>query len=145
MDENGHELGWDDEISQESSFVLLDEGEYDFVIDHYARGRHSGSDKMPPCNKATVFFKIRDGDQETTISENFFLHSKMEWKLSELFLSVGLKKKDEPLHMEWEKLPGLTGRCEIIQVPGYKDETKKFNQIRKLLPKAAKKWKAGGF
>ena len=97
MSELERELGWDDEIEKDGSdFILLPEGDYDFVIDHFDRARHPGIDKLPPCNKALVFFRVMGPDgQETTIQEGYILHTKLELKLSVLFCGVVLKKKGE--------------------------------------------------
>lgn len=124
----------------------LPEGDYDFVIDHYERGRSKGSEKLPPSNMATVFFNITGPDGSmATIRENFILHSKLEWKLSELFCSVGLKKKGEELRMNWNALPGLTGRAHVTLSPDRNDPSKKYNHIDKLYPKEPKKFEAGKF
>lgn len=140
------ELNWDDEIFNDSNFVELPEGDYDFTIDHYERGRSQGSDKIPPSNMAIVFFNVRSADgQEATIKENYILHSKLEWKLSELFCGVGLKKKGEKLRMNWNALPGLSGRAQISLDPDKKDPTKKYNHIKKIYPKEAGKYTAGSF
>lgn len=146
MSEVGRELGWEDTIQKESSFVELPEGDYDFTIDHYERGRSKGEGKLPACNMAIVFFNIKSPDgQETQIRENFILHSSLEWKLSQLFRSVGLKKEGEELRMNWNALPGLTGRCQVTLDPDKKDPSKKYNHIGKLYPKEAKKFTPGAF
>lgn len=49
----GRELGWDDEIEKGADYVLLPEGEYDFTIESFERGRFEGSDKAPACPKDT--------------------------------------------------------------------------------------------
>lgn len=146
MNADGRELDWNDSIQNDSSFVELPEGDYDFVIDHFERGRSKGSDKLPPCNMATVFFNVTGPDGGmATIRENFILHSKMEWKLSELFCSVGLKKKGEELRMNWNALPGLTGRAHVILSPDRNDPSKKYNHIDKLYLKEPKRFEAGKF
>lgn len=146
MENFDREFDWNDTIEKDSSFVELPEGDYDFVIDHYERGRSQGSDKIPASNMAIVFFNIRSDDgQEATIRENFILHSKLEWKLSELFCSVGLKKKGEALKMNWNALPGLSGRAHVTLDPDKKDPTKKYNHISKLYPKEPKKFEPGKF
>ena len=146
MGAEGRELGWDDSISQESSFIELPEGDYDFTIDHYDRARFPGSEKIPACNMATVYFNVRGADgAEASVRENFILHTRMEWKLSELFRSVGLKKEGEEVRMNWNALPGLTGRCHITLDPDGKDPSKKYNHIKKLYPKEPKKFEAGKF
>lgn len=146
MSETGHELGWEDEIEKDSSFVELPPGDYDFIIDHYERGRSQGSDKIPASNMAIVFFNVTGPDgKEATIRENFILHSKMEWKLSELFRSVGLKKEGEKLRMNWNALPGLKGRAKVTLDPDRNDPTKKYNHMGKLYPFEEKQFKAGEF
>lgn len=146
MSEMDRELNGDDEIEKDNSFVELPEGDYDFVIDHFERARHAGSDKIPPCNKALVFFKVIGPDgQEATIQEGYILHTKLEWKLSELFCGVGLKKKGEKLKMNWTTLPGLKGRAQISLDADTKDPSKKYNHIKKIYPFEEKKFEAGKF
>ena len=146
MSEMDRELNWDDEIQNDSSFIELPEGDYDFVIDHFERARHAGSDKIPPCNKALVFFRVTGPNgQEATIQEGYILHTKLEWKLSELFCGVGLKKKGEKLKMNWTALPGLKGRAHISLDADPKDPSKKYNHIKKIYPFEEKKFEAGKF
>lgn len=142
------EFNWDDEISKDTSFIELPAGDYDFVIDHYERGRSRGSEKIPPSNMAIVYFNIKGPDgQEVQLRENYILHSKLEWKLSELFCGVGLKKKGETLRMNWNALPGLTGRARITLDPDQNDPSKKYNHVSKLYPKEDTNpgYKAGDF
>ena len=129
MAEDFREYGWDDEIQNEDAFTLLPAGDYEFEIVKYERARHEGSDKIPPCNKAVVTFRVG----ETTLTENFLLCSTLEWKLSQLFLSVGLKKHGEPLRMNWQALPGKRGVCKVIVHKYMKDGAEReINRIDKL-------------
>ena len=67
------ELGWDEPIENEGpEFVILPEGDYDFQVVNLERGRHNGSDKLPPCNKAIVHIKIEGPEGESI--HNLFLH-----------------------------------------------------------------------
>lgn len=131
-------LGWDDEIQNENSFLLLPEGDYQFKITNFTKAHHEGSAKIPPCPKAIVDFEISNTDGNLlTISENFLLHSKLEWKLSQFFASIGMKKKGEPLRMCWSPaLIGKTGMCKIIirKYPGADGQDHQKNQIEKLYP-----------
>lgn len=146
MSDIGRELSWDDEIQNDGSdFEPIPEGDYDFTIEKWERSRSKGEGKLPPCNMAIVYFTVHDRDRDVTIRENFILHEKMEWKLSELFRSVGLKKENEKIKMNWSALPGLTGRAQIGLQPGTKDPDKKFNCIKKLYPKEPKKFEPGRF
>lgn len=112
--ENIREFAWDDEIVEEGgNFVLLPEGDYDFTATKVERARFNGSEKMPPCNMAKVTFTIWGENDKVEITENFLLNSKMEWKLSALFLAIGLKKHGEPLRMNWNAVPNSTGKCHV--------------------------------
>ena len=54
-----HEIGWDDEISSDSGqYILLEEGDYNFTVTAFERGRFPGSTKIPPCNKATLTLAV---------------------------------------------------------------------------------------
>lgn len=104
-------LDWDGEIQQESSWELLPEGDYPFTVEKVERGRFSpkqGS-KIPACNMAIVTFNV--GGQ--TLTENFPLHTKMEWKISALYAAVGMKQQGEKVRMNW---PGIVGRSGFVHL-----------------------------
>ena len=145
-EENGRELGWDDTITKDSdNFEPVPAGDYDFTIDHYERSRSKGEGKLPPCNMAVVYFVIHDRDREVTVRENFVLHSSLEWKLSELFRSIGMKKEGEPLRMNWADIPGKKGKAKVGLKPGLKDPNKQFHYTEKLYPYHAPKFQPGRF
>lgn len=146
MAEEGRELGWDDTITKDSSeFDPIPEGDYDFTIERYDRARSQGKGKLPPCNMAIVCFRIMDRDREVVIRENFILHTSLEWKLSELFRGIGAKKEGEEVRMNWNLLPGATGRAQVSLDPDRNDPSKKYNHIKKIYPKEIKKFEAGKF
>lgn len=134
------EYGWEDEIVNEGNeFPLLPEGDYNFTISKVERARHGGSEKIPPCNMAKVTFTIWGEEDKVEITENFYLCNKFEWKLSALFLAIGMKKHGEPLKMNWNAVPNKTGKCHVYIDTYYKqndDRTKppenKSNKIKKL-------------
>ena len=120
------ELSWDDEINQEGGFIVLAPGEYPFTVKGYERSRSQGSDKLPPSNMAIVEIEVGG----TTVKEFLIMHTKAEWKLSQFFISIGMKKKGEPLRMNWPGVIGKTGMCKI------KNETregKTYNRIEEFL------------
>lgn len=133
--DNFMEYGWEDEIVNESGgFPMLPEGDYDFTVTKFERSRHNGSDKIPPCNKAVVTLTVWGADDKVEIIENFLLCNKMEWKLSQFFLSIGLKKHGEPLRMNWNAAIGKKGKCKVI-VNKYTDKNgnnRENNRIEKF-------------
>lgn len=144
--EMGKELDWDDQIIKDSEeYEPLPEGDYDFTVEKFERGRSKGEGKLPPCNMAIVTFRIEHEGRDVSIRENYLLHEKMEWKLSELFCGVGLKKKGEPFRMAWNLLTGKKGRARIGLKPGIKDPSKKFNYIDRLYPKETPNFEPGRF
>ncbi len=126
-------LDWEDQIENESSFQLLAEGDYEFTVTQLSRERHPGSDKMPACPKAVLQIRA-EGDQcGTTIRHQLFLHTKMEFRLSEFFVAIGQKKKGEPLHMDWSKVVGSSGICHVVVEKYTKDgQELESNKISKF-------------
>ena len=73
------ELGWEDTITKDASdFILLPEGDYNFIVESFERGRHNGSEKLPPCNKAILMLRIDAPEGTAKIIHNLFLHSKQK-------------------------------------------------------------------
>lgn len=131
------ELGWNDTIEKDSDFILLPEGDYSFTVENFERGRHNGSDKLPPCNKAILMIKIISSEGEVTIRHNLFLHTKTEGMLSAFFSSIGQKKKGEKFTMNWNAVTGAAGRCKvgIHEFTGDDGKQKRYNQIVRFYPK----------
>lgn len=129
------ELGWDDEISRESDFTIIPEGDYDFTVTGFERGRHDGSEKLPPCNMAIVTLAVTLPDGSTAnLRHRLFLHSRCEGLLSAFFTGIGLKRKGEPLRMNWNAVPGAHGRCKITvrSWKGKNGEDMQSNDIKKF-------------
>lgn len=148
MSEIERELNWEDEIEKDGSdFILLPEGDYDFVVDSFERGRHNGSEKLPPCNKAILKLRIDTNDGAALISHNLFLHTKTEGMISAFFESIGQKKKGEKIRMNWNAVPGAMGRCKvgIHEWIGNDGEKRQGNNIKKFYPFEGKKFEAGKF
>lgn len=138
MAENERELEWDDVIEKESSFTLLPEGEYDFTVKSFERGRYEPGPtaKLPPCKQATLTLEVTDGEQTATLQHRLFLHSRCEGMLCEFFLALGQRKHGEPLKMNWPAVPGAHGRCKV-GVRTWKNtktgEDMQSNEIKKFL------------
>ena len=125
------EIGYEGTIEEESGgFTLLPDGDYDFTVSKITRGRYEGSDKMPACNSVTVELTVWGAQDKATISERFFLVKKFEWKLSQFFLSIGVKKHGEPLMMRWN-IEGMRGKCKVY-VDHYKKNDGSDGQSNKI-------------
>lgn len=109
-------LSWDSTISQESSFVLLEPGEYDFRVKKATRTVYTPSDRSKIREQSPMLelelSVFNDKGQEATVFENLILHTVMEWKISEFFISIGQKKPGEPFQPDWD-VEGATGRADI--------------------------------
>ncbi|WP_179946600.1 DUF669 domain-containing protein [Listeria sp. ILCC792] len=131
-----YELGWDAKIEKEGvDFVLLEAGEYMFTVNSFERARYTparADSKLPACNKAILNITVHGGEQgDATISHNLFLHSSVEGLLSAFFISIGLKKKGEPLVMNWNDIFGKTGKAKVI-VHDYKNKNGEERQINRI-------------
>lgn len=129
------ELEWDDEIQHDSTFTLLPEGDYNFGVMSFERGRHNGSDKLPPCNKAILQINLwNDAGDQTQITHNLFLHSSVEGILCAFFTAIGQRKHGDKLVMNWATVPGSCGRCHVgIRTYTKEGEEKQINQITRFL------------
>ena len=136
MDDN-RPLGWDEDfVVQESDFVTLEEGDYDFEIVSFERTQYSGSDKVPPCMRLDVKLRVTDGVNTTTLTEKMFLLQKFAWKLSDLLVSVGAAKtRDNARPSMITQCIGMKGRCHVTKTPGNNAGTF-FNNVSKFHKKA---------
>lgn len=148
MSEMERELDWNDEIEKDGGeFILLPEGDYDFTVESFERGRHPGSDKLPPCNKAMLKLRIETDEGTVVIGHNLFLHTKTEGIISAFFTSIGQKKKGEKVKMNWNAVIGAKGRCHVYIDKWENDdgEERKSNKVKKFYPYEEKQFKAGEF
>ena len=110
-----HELDWDDEISIDGgAFVLLDEGDYDFTVTAFERGRFPGSregGKIPECKKVSLTLGVETEEGTANIYYDLILWSTLEWKISEFFRAIGQKKHGEAFRPRWNEVVGSTGRA----------------------------------
>lgn len=152
----GREYNWDDEISQDSAeFALLPEGEYEFSVTGFERGRYPGGAKLPSCPKATVSLRFEGVEGVAVIKHNFFLHSKCEGLLCAFFTCLGMRKRGEPLRMDWPGTVGRTGRAKITvrSYTGNDGRECQTNDVKQFLepenapaaPAAAQSWTPGAF
>ena len=143
------ELQWDDVIEKEGSeFVTLPEGDYTFMVESFERGRFTPKEgnKLPACNMAILKLKIDTPEGTAYINHQLYLHSRMESRLSEFFAAIGQKKKGEALKMNWNIVPGSTGRAHITLDADKADPNKKYNHVKNFYPKEDKPvFKAGAF
>lgn len=146
----GHELGWDDEVKFEE-FKLLDPGTYTFQVTGFQRKRHEGSQNLPPCPMAELTIQV-DGKSlgKREFTHRLFLHSKTQGFLAAFFKSIGAPAgANGEVRMDWGKVPGATGLCEItINDFVAKDgSTKKNNRINKFVAPQPQQtgWQAGAF
>lgn len=133
MNQNERELSWDDEIEKDGGeFTLLPEGDYNFTVAKFERGRFAGSDKMPACNQAKLELTIHTQQGDVMVFHNLFLHTKTEGLLSNFFAGIGQKKKGEKLRMNWGAVVGARGRLklEINRFKGKDGQDKTNNQVK---------------
>lgn len=105
-------LDWDDEIEDDGKgSVILPEGDYNFVVSDFERGRFPGGPKLPPCNKAALTLKVETDNGTAYVHTDLMLHKSVEWKLSSFFRCIGQKKHGEKLVMNWNRVKGAEGRA----------------------------------
>lgn len=146
---DNREIGWDEEISEErQDYEPLPPGVYTFKVYSMERGRFAGSEKMGPCNMASLDLVVEDAEgKKRHVFDSLYLHKKAEWKLSQFFLCIGQKKTGVPLKPNWNEVPCSQGKVELV-INSYTDKNgnpKKNNRVSKYLPYEPKKFTAGSF
>lgn len=107
-----HEIGWDDEITNDGAqYILLEEGDYNFTVTAFERGRFPGSAKIPACNKAVLTLCVDTPDGTASVKYDLILWSSLEWKISEFFRAIGQKKSGEAFVPHWNAVVGAKGRA----------------------------------
>lgn len=105
-------MDWDDSIENDGQeFIILDEGDYNFTVTDFERGRFPGSAKIPACNKATLTLNVKTDSGTAFIKTGLILYRSLEWRISSFFRSIGQKKHGERLVMNWNRVVGSIGRA----------------------------------
>jgi len=109
-------MDWNDSIENDGQeFVLLPEGDYNFVVTNFERGRFPGGPKVPACNKASITVQVNAPEGVSIIKFDLLLYRTLEWRISAFFRSIGQKKHGEKLTMDWNKVIGSQGRAHFKQ------------------------------
>lgn len=123
-------LSWDDTIEEDGEFTLLEPGDYDFEVVKFERA-YTKSNNAP---MAVLSLKVSNGLVSSTVTERIVLMKSLEWKLSQFFRSIGQKKHGEKLKMDWSKVVGSSGRCEIEidSYTGADGKTRENNRVKRF-------------
>lgn len=109
-------LDWNDSIETDGNeFVLLPEGDYNFLVTGFERGRFPGGPKVPACNKAMITVQVTTAEGIATVKFDLLLYRSLEWRISAFFRCIGQKKHGEKLTMDWNKVMGSIGRAHFKQ------------------------------
>lgn len=123
---------WDDFVEDDSDgFSLLEPGEYEYLVTDVQKDRSKNDDPM-------IVLTLQIGDpigSKTTIKDYIVLKSTLEWKISQVLRSLGLKKHGERVPIRaFQKAQGLTGRCKVkTETSEYNGKTYTNNKIDRYL------------
>lgn len=105
-------MDWNDSIENDGQeFIILPEGDYNFTVTNFERGRFPGSAKMSACNKATLTLQVTTPDGVATVFTDLILNRLVEWRISAFFRCIGQKKHGQRLVMDWNRVVGSRGRA----------------------------------
>lgn len=105
-------MDWNDTIENDGQqFITLPEGDFNFIVSGFERGRFNGSTKIPPCNKATLTLSVETAEGTASVRTDLILYRSLEWKIAGFFRAIGQKKHGERVVMDWNKVLGARGRA----------------------------------
>ena len=129
-------MNWDNSIETDGQeFILLPEGDYNFTVTNFERGRFPGGPKVPPCNKATIHVQVETKEGMANVKFDLLLYRSLEWRISAFFRCIGQKKHGEKLTMDWNKVIGSIGRAHFKQraYTNNQGEEKSANDIDRFI------------
>ena len=103
-------------LAEEREYTLLEAGSYPFVITNVEKKFYEPKEgsKLPSCPQAQITLEVDGGDQgKTKLIHNLFYTKSTIWKVTELFMAVGLAKKGENYNPDPEQLLGKSAMCEL--------------------------------
>lgn len=105
-------MDWNDTIENDGSeLIILPEGDYNFIVTDFERGRFPGSAKIAPCNKAILTLQVNTDEGMARVRIDLILNRLVEWRIAAFFRCIGQKKHGERLVMDWNKVVGSQGRA----------------------------------
>ena len=112
------EMDWNDAIESDGQeFVVLEEGDYNFEVTGFERGRFPGGQKIPACNKASLTLQVKTENGVAICRTDLLLYRSLEWRLSAFFRCIGQKRPGERLVMDWNTVIGSRGRAHFKPRP----------------------------
>ena len=112
------EMDWNDAIESDGQeFVVLEEGDYNFEVTGFERGRFPGGQKIPACNKAALTLQVKTENGVAICRTDLLLYRSLEWRLSAFFRGIGQKRPGERLVMDWNTVIGSRGRAHFKPRP----------------------------
>ena len=137
MNENKDMLmDWNDSIETDGQeYVLFPEGDYNFTVTNFERGRFPGGPKVPACNKASITVQVNTQEGVATVKFDLLLYRSLEWRISAFFRCIGQKKHGEKLTMDWNKVMGSKGKAHFKQrtYTNNQGEEKATNDINRFI------------
>lgn len=107
-------MEWDDTIENDGQeYIVLPEGDYNFIVTDFERGRFPGSAKMIACNKATLTLRVKTDNGTASIRTDLILNRLVEFRVSAFFRCIGQKKHGDRLVMDWNNVVGSRGRAHV--------------------------------
>lgn len=84
-------MDWNDVIADDGmQFITIPEGDYDFTVTGFERGRYPGGKKLPPCNMAELTLQVKTNEGIASVRCSLFFVRTLEWRISSFFRSIGL-------------------------------------------------------
>lgn len=110
--------GWDDEVqASDSGFIVFPEGDYDFKVVDFERGRVKNG-KNAGANQAIYTLRIMDTTGGSSEEKYFIpLVDSLRWKATKFFKSIGAIPADtesgQNVRFPWSNVVCMTGRCHV--------------------------------
>ena len=107
--EDGFDFNSETSVDSKEFVVFPNDTIVDFTVVEFKKATTAKGDNM-----AKLTFRCRNNEGvEIQLRENLVLLRRCEWKINQLFRSVGLRKHGERSVPKWGQLQGASGRAKL--------------------------------
>mgnify|MGYP003301278735 CR=1 FL=1 len=102
--------------NEETEYVLLAPGEYQFTVDSVDFGDYNGSANTPACPMVTVNIHVDTEQGRAFLKNNFYMCRERSGLIAAFWKSIGLLKDGQKTFTtDWDSITGKTGLVKTSQ------------------------------
>ena len=109
---DAYELDWEEEFQSSDEYLLLKEGDYNFTVIKFERGRFPGGQKIPECKKVILTLAVNTPEGTANVKYDLIMWSTLSFRIKNFLVSIGqVNREDKTIKPRWNDVIGCQGRA----------------------------------